>query len=379
MLTAIDSQLRNLSTAGSSDWTALPVLLDLKASPLASPEAFFSLLLDKLHSQVDVTARQRPPNAWPSPVRLDAGWFEQLLKKSAISIHEFEDALGYTLDKLDTLGQPVRLILLLDEFNETLGKLWTDQLYNQLRSLVYSGKVKDRIRLVPAGSESLLEHVNEPGSPFSGKLILKYLEVFDKSGFRELCGRAEGLPDEVSAAIWNQSKGHPFLAQYLLYHLWERGVSTASAEDVDTQAARFRHERYNDLEGWAHALDVAGLRAYGVLSVTSDWIEEIDIFRAVDDSRLNINLGLLRLCCHGLAIHDEGWMHYMRTGDLFKSWFDENGKDFIAELEATGRPRVKSNAPDQRKEPEPNEQGRSIPPIIIYGLFGIFRGCLRNQ
>lgn len=333
LLAALAHQLRQSDTIEAGDRQALPLLFDFKGSSLDSAEAFFALILKEVCRRVDVTARRRPADAWPATFRLDAGWFEKLAKALKISLRDFEDALGYILDQLDALGKPVRLVLLLDEVDETLAQPWTYTLFNQLRALVSSGDVKARIRLVLTGSRRFLDEVSDRGSPLWNVLKHHYLKAFNETGFQQLIARAEGFSDEVAPAIWQQSGGHPFLAQYLLHHLWESGITTADARAIARLGSRFRHERVADLEGWARAVEITGLRVYNVLATTSDWVEEQELIHTIKDPGLNVKRGLTALCYHGLAIHDEGWEHYQRRGDLFKTWFNTDSPTFfITEL-----------------------------------------------
>jgi hypothetical protein len=84
-----------------------------------------------------------------------------------------------------------------------------------------------------------------------------------------------------------------------------------------------------DLEGWARAVEIAGLRAYGLLVTEPDWVEEREIVHTINNPALKVKRGLTALCYHGLAIHDEGWEHYKRTSDLFKTWFDNDSQTFL--------------------------------------------------
>src|SRR5689334_19311538 len=78
LLNALAHQLRQPTASDTGDWLALPLCLDFKAVTLTSVEAFFTHVLTEVRRRVDVTTRRPPPDAWPTPVRLEAGWFEQL-------------------------------------------------------------------------------------------------------------------------------------------------------------------------------------------------------------------------------------------------------------------------------------------------------------
>jgi len=335
LLNALAHQLRQPSTTDAGDWLALPLALDFKAMTLISVEEFFAQVLAEVRRCVDVATRRRPPDAWPTPVPLAAHWFEQLAESRTLTLRDFTDALGYVLDQLDQPRLPVRLVLLLDEVDETLDQSWTETLFNQLRALIYSSELKERVRLVLTGSRRFLDQVNMRGSPLWNVLKLHYLAVMDETAIGQLCARAAGLPVVAAQAVWQQSGGHPFVAQYLLHHLWEQTTADFTKADptlLGRLSARFQHEQLFDLEGWAHAIEAAGLRTYALLPAPPDWIEESELVPAIADPTLNLKRGLIALCYHGLAAHDEGWAHYQRTGALFKQWFDDQGLRYLAQI-----------------------------------------------
>jgi len=335
LLNALAHQLRQPSTTDAGDWLALPLHLDFKAVALTSVEAFFAYVLTEVRDRVDADAVYRPADAWPTPVRLEADWFEKLAAAPGLSLRDFNRALGYMLKQLDTTSAPVRLVLLLDEVDETLDQSWTETLFNQLRALIYSSELKERVRLVLTGSRRFLDQVNMRGSPLWNVLKLHYLAVMDETAIGQLCARAAGLPVVAAQAVWQQSGGHPFVAQYLLHHVWEQTAADFTKADpalLDRLSARFQHEQLFDLEGWAHAIEAAGLRTYALLPAPPDWIEESELVTAIADPTLNLKRGLIALCYHGLAAHDEGWAHYQRTGALFKQWFDDQGMRYLTEI-----------------------------------------------
>lgn len=332
VLLATAYQLRQPSTQAAGDWQALPIVFDFKSGEFSSAGNVFVRLMYEVVRRVDVNVRRRPPDAWPETVMLDAPWFIELVKSESITLQDFEDGIGYILEQLSALGHHARLEFLIDEIDDALDKPWTEGLFNQLRALVYSGDLRSQIRLVFAGSHRFLDQVSKRGSPLWNVLKLHYLDPFDERGFSELVERALELSKEVINTIWQQSGGHPFIAQYLLHHLWEEslGCANATPNKVNDLAGKFLSEQIQDVEGWALGVDLAGFHAYSVLASPADWIEERDILRAINNPDLNIKRGLLALCYHGLALHDDGWSHYRRAGDLFRTWFVNYGPTFLA-------------------------------------------------
>ena len=340
LLNAVKHRLRQTATAEVADWRIVPVSFDMKSGSFDTSEAFFALILDDVCRRVDVASPQRPPEAWPEPVHLDAGWFEALRAAQVLSYRDFEKALGYVLDRLDSPAKPVRLILLLDEIDEVLDQPWTNALFNQLRALIYSGELKERIGLIVAGSMRFRDQLSDRGSPLWNVLKLNFLEAFDDDGMDQLLSFADITPNDVASAIRGQCGGNPFLAQYVLHHLWLSGLANADAVAVDNLVSRFLHEQIDDIEGWARALGKDGLRCYEVLASTDDWMAELHIVTEIADPTVHYKRGLTSLCYHGLAVHDSGWEHYRRAGNLFKAWFDDHGIAFLGSLEPPPTPVV---------------------------------------
>jgi hypothetical protein len=332
LLGAIAYQLRQDITSHVGDCTILPVPFDFKSGNFKSSEAILVHLLREVQRRVDKNIRRRPPDAWLQPVTLDAGWFTVLAGGDKVSLRELEDCLGYILDQLHASGHQMRLGLMLDEVDEAIGQPWTEELFNLLRALIYSGDLRTRVRLVIAGSHRFLDQVSSRGSPLWNILKLHYLDPFDERSFRELIEKALGISEEVADAVWQESGGHPFIAQYLLHHLWDENVAftNVSSAKVNNLSGKFISEQIQDLEGWAQGIDLAGFHAYSALLTTPDWIDEESVFHKINNPNLNIKRGLLSLCYHGLAIHDDGWSHYKRSGNLFRTWFINYGSTFLS-------------------------------------------------
>ena len=260
-----------------------------------------------------------------------------LTGRPSISLRDFETGIGYILDQLGEApglsDRHLRLVILLDEIDDALERPWTNALFSQLRALIYSSDMSSRVRLMIAGSHRFLEQVNMRGSPLWNVLKLHYLEPFTEIDIKELTKHSEkDISDAGAIAVFRQSGGHPFLAQYLLHHLWEQDISQVTYSKVDEVATKFLAEQIEDVEGWAKAVGVGGLEAYRILNEVDKWIGERQIISAINEPSLNVKRGLIALCYHGLALHDDSWAKYRRTGDIFWKWYDNYGAAFTASL-----------------------------------------------
>lgn len=342
LLEALAYQLCQPFPLEPGDSLVLPLYIDFKAGSFDSAGAVLAFILDRVYRQINTLVRQHPLGLWPSPLRLSARWFEKLLNTPALTPQDFEDALGYILDQVDLPTQPVRLVLMLDEIGKSFDQPWTDALYSQARGLICSSDLRTRLRLVLTGSQRFLEQRSVYSAPLCDVVEVHYLEAFDTAGLAQLMARVPNLPIETAAAIGQQSGGHPFLAQYLLYHLWEQvgesGLATTTAAQVERLVSSFLHKRLFELEGWANAVDVSGLSAYQALSTASDWVTEEQILAVVDAPASSVKRNLIGLCCHGLARHDEDWTHYRYTGNLFRTWFNTYGKAHLQAAQSKQMP-----------------------------------------
>lgn len=314
----------NLRQAGPTDsgHLVLPLLIDFKRT-FSSENDFWEYVLEEIRSRTDVKARRRVPDPSPVKVPLDQAWLDSLVDEDrpGLPFTQFEQGLDYILDRLEKADGPTRLILLLDEVDDVLDEEWHRTLFKQLRSLLSIGGSTDIVRLVLSGSRRFLDAVSDRGSPLWNILQLRYLHVFDEPATYELMDRAPGLPKAARQAVWQQSGGHPFLAQYLLHHLWKEGLSQTSESSVSRLVNRFLHEEEVHLTGWANAVEEIGLSIYRCFTGQARWLSEDYLIWRADAPADRIKRALVALCYHGLIEHDGTWNCYRRTSDLFRHWF----------------------------------------------------------
>jgi hypothetical protein len=322
LLLALHHYLRTPEAQGG-DHVVLPLLLDFKRHNFKSETAFFATVLHEVRRRVEAGSRGRPKDPYPVKVSLDGDWLDTLPTDDppGLTLPRFEEALRYILDELYRADGPTRLVLLLDEVDDTLRYPWYQVLFGQLRSLIYAGDLADSVRLALAGSRRFLDEVSDRGSPLWNVLQLHYLAAFDQATTYELMKRALDLNEEAQQIVWRQSGGHPFLAQYLLHHLWKEGIAQADAATVAQVANCFLHEEQRHLESWAMAIGEPGLQVYGQLVDQPNWVEETELIRAFDDQNVPVKRALVDLCYHGFVIHDGEWNRYRYNGDLFRQWF----------------------------------------------------------
>ncbi|MCX6047368.1 MAG: hypothetical protein NT075_19860 [Chloroflexi bacterium] len=319
LLLALAEQLRLASSGATDARLPLPIYIDLQLARVDSAEAVFAFLLQCIYRQVTPLMQSLRPT-WLGP-----RWFEQAVYSAELSAADFEECLCYLLNQFEDTVKPVNLILLVDEAGQSLDQPWTYTLYNQAYSLLCNSEFKQRMHLVLASSPRFLDQSNLSNLPLCGILKLNWLQVFGPAALDELFQFAPDLSPATQAAIRQQSGGHPFLAQYLLYHVWEeaQGMNLASVEPpfIECLVAGFLYERGFELQAWMHSLDAPDLATYQVLSTAPGWVAEDQLFAAVAAPVPRVQHALLTLCTQGLAIRDASWSRFRYTGEIFRRVF----------------------------------------------------------
>ncbi|MEM7130872.1 MAG: CHAT domain-containing protein [Chloroflexota bacterium] len=343
--------------ASSGHWLGLPLFFDFKEAGFESVDGFLAHLLNEIRIRCDADEWLPPEDDWPQKVKLDAPQFREMIEKNALSLSEFEQGLQYIFRCLDEVQPDACLILLLDEMDETVELAWSVDLQNRLRSLIYSGRVRNRVRLVLAGSHRFLDQVSAKGSPLLNVLEHQYLTTFDEAGLQELTDRTPDLPESVQHVVALQSGRHPYLAQYLLHHLWAENqgdVGGATVAQVGQIVHQFCHERLIDLDGWVRGVEKDGLLLYDRLVAFEEPISEDELRQGTAESELNVAKGLHALCYHGLVQH-ENWTHYQIGSHLFRDWFLAERERLLPQPEPQQQPESESE-PEKEQIPTPADQ-----------------------
>lgn len=323
--------LERLKQSKPGGWYVLPLFINLKKFTKDSLEAVFGLILNTLFDFFNLKHIKRRLgvnlNLELVGTKLDS--FKSK-KRRKCSLSEFSDIFDEFLERFANSCGTLRLVLLLDEIEEVIGKDWTEDLFSQLRSLAYEGWIKNYIRYVIAGSSEVID-IKETGSPLLNILKLTYLVSLTEKDTLKIIKRAGSVPTDVAEMVMRQSGGHPFITQYLMHYLWESDISKSSGETVLALSNRFSHERYIDLERWQLGIGKSGRFTYKFLAKANDWLTEAEVRELTNNPKLRVGPGLVALCYHNLAIHDGTWTRYRCNGDLFRTWFLN---DFLSTMNA---------------------------------------------
>lgn len=319
LLRALEARLL-LALGRPSARAVIPLPVDLKRSDTDNEQQVYMTILREIHR----TLRRRFGAAFD----LAESELQRRVASSGeeASFYQFETALDDLLSRCR--GTAPRLVLLLDELDAMVGYDWAETLFNQLRALVYDGPLAAQLRIVIAGSERIIQ-VRQSGSPLLNAVKSAHLEVLDEEALRQLIARGGHPPQEVANAVITQSGGHPFIAQYLLHHVWNdrHGLDQATPEQVGQAVSRLRQERALDLRGWWEAIGADGQQAYRALVDQPDWVDERTLARQLGRRVLALDQALAALCYHGLAVRDASRTRYRIAGALFRDWVLDRGTE----------------------------------------------------
>jgi predicted transcriptional regulator len=220
------------------------------------------------------------------------------------------------------------------------------------------------------GSRRFLDEVSDRGSPLWNILQLHYLSNLDRAAIDELSEYADDIQEGILQAVWEQSGGHPFLAQYLLHHIWGAEPDSGNEATVAQLVDRFLHERQTDLEGWAEAVGIAGLQLYDQFVNEPGWLDEEDLIQAIADRNIAAKRGLVALSYHGFITHDGAWKRYRRAGSILQRWYIQESPHMYRKMLAESE--------NQKESYRPVDRHQTFHTGDIYHLTGNFQKAIVN-
>jgi hypothetical protein len=316
---------RALSANGDGDGGRrfVPCYLDLQGGrPLASVSDFFLWALEILGETWETWEDLEPRSV---ENMLTAYYLERLSKGP---VDAFSHALRHFLRKV----KRVRLVLIVDESDRLFDVDWGSDLRPNLRVLLSNSSVIEDMALVMAGSNRMYALLNERDSPLENILDRYLLSTLSHEATVALaltpCARAP--TQDVAEQIWQQTGGHPCLAQYILHELWDflgGELNEATVEQVNV-AARTFEDRTRHFSAWAQTVGANGGEVYDFLLQSVQFVP----YRIIKSRFANVPGSLLlavldALTYHGLA-HFQGQStdrEYQYAGKMFGEWFLQAG------------------------------------------------------
>ncbi len=294
----------------------VPITLDLMGANIDSLASFFYTLCEASEGIVE---KMLPKEIYIS--------YHSHENKSPLQIFQLALENWNELFK-DEYRRRLRLILLLDECEEILGHQWSLSVLGALRSLLIGQKTRDILKVVMAGSHHLLTQTKQRGSPLWPILTPHKLKVLSFQETSELITKPAkvNISTQTIQAIVSQSGGHAFLTQYIMYHLWERGIENATPELVEHIATIFPGQP-SDFRDWFNCFGSTGRMVYNALVRSSGSVQEETIIRTIRAVPLEVVDALDMLCYHGLILKEANRATYQVTSEMFRSWFIKYQQD----------------------------------------------------
>lgn len=316
-----------LSQSEPHEQLTLPVIIDLKRCKPENEQHVYACIARYLHRMLRHLA---VPDLDLKGTQIDS---VVNMGCTSVSFFDFEDALDDLALHIEDVCGTMRLVFLLDEVEAVTRHEWSETLFNQLRALIYSGPLASTAKIVLTGAANILQ-IKHAGSPLLNAVKIEHLAALDNTALRELIACGGGMPHNAVEAVLVQSGGHPFVAQYLLHHLWRDGLTHVKPEDVSVMVHHLCNNRSADLQGWWEAIGDSGRWVYAALVASGDWVHESDLLEVTQGATQLLDQGLAALCYHGLVMRHSDWVHYRVAGQLFADWFRFRAEQHLSEVQS---------------------------------------------
>lgn len=322
LLSKLARSLSGMQAAGGR--CILPCSLDLqRGRPLTCSDDFFLWVLEELGELWEI---QRG-HTRGSVVDVLQTAYRDVVRRGPV------EAFVQAFRALDTQGERLRLVILLDESEQILTVEWCEDLRPNLRALLSNSPIVEDVALVMAGSTQMYVKVTERDSPLENILDRHLLTPLSHEATLALARHPnqERLSEPIAEVVWEQSGGQPCLTQFILHELWEESdgaLENVTPEDVIAAVETFESLTHH-FSTWTHALGARGAEMYAFLSkqsvpVTYTMLRQQfaswpnDGFQATVDALLYH--GMIR--CEGRGRRQQ----YTVAGHAYREWFLTAGR-----------------------------------------------------
>mgnify|MGYP000582329100 FL=1 len=232
----------------------------------------------------------------------------------------------------------LRLILIIDEFDQFSYHKYRHIFFSNLRALIHNTPgISEKFSVVVAGARMLQNLYDSPGSPLANVLTWKYLSLLDREDTEKLVREPtkDRFSHEIGEIVWRYTGGHPFIIQYLMHHLcvWsEEGIDERDA--LERAKNKFIEEHDVMFKGlWFDYLNEGERRIYRILRERGAMtVEEITQEFGYKSGEVR---GCLRVLSYvGFVKRAENTQNsYTIAGEILDEWIKENDKkEYIQKL-----------------------------------------------
>lgn len=173
----------------------------------------------------------------------------QLVETAQEPFHSFVEAL----DNLRRILEPgeLRIMLLMDNLwheKHKASEIYT--LFGLLRALHTNFFEKQTVIFIISGSYQDFRQTQ--GSPLENLLKNLYLHIFSQEDAIKYINEPTGgkIPPEVAQQVYQETGGHPFLLQYLMFELCQHDDWTQLTTEDVTRAIEKFHREVQNFENW---------------------------------------------------------------------------------------------------------------------------------
>jgi predicted transcriptional regulator len=237
-----------------------------------------------------------------------------------------DERLGEWVIRVVENANCLRLILLIDEFESFREYEWCHIFFNNLRALLHNSPgISEKLSIVVTGGRAMQNMRDSPGSPLANVLTWKYLSLLNEEDIKQLVNvpTAGRFHSNVGEAVWRNTGGHPFIAQYLMYHLCIWNEEGMSAEEALRRAEHKFMEEHDIVfkQWWFDHLEEDERDVYRVLQKRKSMnVTEIA-------QELGCKIGIAREHLRNLSyiglVQRSGDV-YTIAGEMFDKWVRDN-------------------------------------------------------
>ena len=284
----------------------VPVFLSAQQFGRLSREAIFAAVLDDLRGEVDEAEATTLREA-----------VDRLRRGDIAEDYAFDHFVS-TLKEVMSRDDSFQLFILLDEIDELRRHEWSKTFFVNQRFLVSQSPLRRRINLLIGGTLDSADLWNTAGSPFYNVVTIVEMGLLEDEDLRGLIrvGFPDGLPPEVERRLLVEVGGHPYLMQYMLSRIWERGTD---GDPVGIATRQFLREKKGDFKRWWGGCSNDARQLFAQITHSRDPFKKhaaIEIYGGDVDQ---VEHALDQLLINGL-IRETGTNRFVAGSRLFARW-----------------------------------------------------------
>lgn len=238
------------------------------------------------------------------------------------------DLFKETLSAMLTRANHPRLIVLFDEIEPVLAcEEWAAGFLANWRALLSNTPgLSEYLTTVFAGAREMALLQRDITSPLADILEWRNLRVL---AFEDACRLmqeplGQEWPDVFLETVYRETGGHPMLLQYIMQHVCNQNLVLAEQTAKHAISTFAREQKRQFSQWWSRYCSLDARLVYTRLPEDKSLLPLRDLTREFGSTTANEALEILQHV--GLARADEDGFAFCYTGDMFRRWYEEEGK-----------------------------------------------------